>query len=791
MAFFDVVRRIGEAEGAPERMQPYTPMPIPSPDAIAAEVCDAICNGDPAERELVERFTRDTLPTYNPATHAPMRITLFFLLEHLFDHTGMHQLFVETEQDIAPLLPLRSESRSLVWAPNHTSNIDDPMVGIVKDCNGFGLAHFAAGANLMVVPFIERLMKEMNCIKILRRFDTEEEGELYKRVLTYTCRALTQREEDFIVFVEANNRAGARTRNGTLRLPDRLRVIEGIVNAEADAVIVPMAVAYSRVPETRKMITGSGTFNFLRHPPRHPGPACRVPADATFLERRFAQVFGRYRNTYGKACVVIGEPFSVKDLLTSEDVDGVGNGAQRVGEEAMRRVAQVKKVLPTQVVAEAVEDFREVDLPTLTDRVRREIDQVEEYHQKTFGTPANFSREFQGGAADVVEAGLAMLEHTNIVRRRRWFTPKVTVRDRDMVAYYGNMADHRLFSADFSDKVAVIGAGRWGYTLCHIIGEKFLRDSAFERHSIVIYDTREEITKAIQESRIHPHFSEGVEIPKIVHPKFSYKDAIDGAKCIVVATTSGRFREVIEHVGRYASRELDLVIGTKGFDRDTLQVMPEVAREVLSRFHPPAPIHLFTLSGANIASEVLAGHPCATVLAGFEPIFLPRVAGYFRGPHFRVFTNNDPIGTALAGAAKNPYATMYACAATLQLGQNYLGELCMLATEEIIRLARAMGASARTFTEGHAWWPDFHATALGGRSSRFGTLLGQGWSAERVLKRFAEKQEAAETYHATQALWELGRKHRVDLPIANCLHDIIYNGEEATAERFHELLAER
>lgn len=780
--------RIAEAEGVPGRILPYTPMPIPSADAVAGEVSDALCNGDSTERQMVDDMVRDTMPGYDPDIHAPLRLALYFLLEHVFDQTGMHQPFVETEADIGQLIPLRAEHRSLVWAPNHTSNIDSPMVGVVMDVNGFGLPHFAAGANLMTVPFTEHLLMGMNCLKILRQFDNPQRAALYKQVLACTCRALTQREEDFIVFVESNNRAGARTRNGTLRLPDRLRVIEGIVDAEADAVIVPVAVSYSRVPETQKMITGSGTFSILRYPRPDPGPACAAPADATLAERCFARLLGRYRNTYGKACVVIGRPFSVKDLLTSDKQARNGDDAQRVGEEAMRQVARVKKVLPSQVVAEALEDFREVNLATLTDRVRREIDQVEQYHQTTYGEGANFSREFQGDATEVVEAGLSMLAQSRIVRRRRWFTPTVRVRERDMLAYYGNMADHRLFSADFREKVAVIGAGRWGYTLCHVIGEKFLNDRAFERHSIVIFDTREEITRAIQERRIHPHFSEGVEIPKIVHPKFSYKDAIDGAKCIVIATTSSRIREVVEHVGRYASRELDLVIATKGFDRDTLQLMPEVAREVLARFHPPEPIHLFTLSGANIAAEVIAGHPCATVIAGAEPIFLPRVATYFSGAQFRVYTNNDLIGTALAGAAKNPYATMYACAAALELGQNYLGEFAMLATEEIVRLAQAMGASARTFTEGHAWWPDFHATSLGGRSSRFGKLLGQHWSADRILKRFAETKEAAETYHSTKALSELGRRHNVPMPIIALLYRMVYEGEPATGEAFQDLL---
>ena len=789
--FLDAVVAVAEAEGYPDCMLPFTPMPSVPGDAIADEVCTALCNGDGAEdRTLIEQLVRDTLPAYDPEIHARWRTVLYYLLCHLFDHTGLHEPFIETEADMAPLEALQAESRSLVWAPNHTSNIDDPLVAAVCDQNGFGLPHFAAGANLMGAPFVERAMKSVNCLKILRKFDSASVAEAYKQVLALTCRGLTQREEDFIVFVEANNRSGARTRNGTLRLPDRLRVIEGIVDAEADAVMVPMAVSYSRVPEARKMVTGQGSLSVLRYTLPHPGPRCPTPAGARWSVRQFARLLGRYRNTYGKTCVTIGEPFSIKDLLTSEAATLNGDGARLVGEESMRRVSKAKKVLPAQIVAEAIEDFRELNMDMLTENVQREIDKVARFHEETYGTPANFSREFQGGPGDVIEAGLPMLTRTGIVRRRRWFTSRFTVRRRDEVAYYGNMADHRLFSADFRDKVGVIGAGRWGYTLCHLIGEQFLRSPKFRRHSIVIFDTRQEITDSIRQRRIHPHFSEGVEIPKIVYPKFSYKDAIEDAKCIIVATTSGRFREVLQHVGRYASRELDLVIATKGFDHDTYELMPQLARNILAEFYPPAPIHLFVLSGANIASEVIGGRPCASVLASSEPAYLPRVREYLEGPAFKLYTNTDPIGTALAGAAKNPYATLYACADALDLGQNFLGEISLLATQEIIRLAQAMGASARTFTEGHAWWPDFHATALGGRSSRFGKLLGQGWTAERILKRFAESNEAAETYHATKAVWTVAQRYDVDLPMVRLLYAMLYEAVPATPERFHALLLE-
>ena len=62
---------------------------------------------------------------------------------------------------------------------------------------------------------------------------------------------------------------------------------------------------------------------------------------------------------------------------------------------------------------------------------------------------------------------------------------------------------------------------------------------------------------------------------------------------------------------------------------------------------------LGVLSGPNIAPEILAGLPAATVVASDYPEVVDVTQRALTGPRFRVYANDDVIGVELGGALKN------------------------------------------------------------------------------------------------------------------------------------------
>ena len=789
----DYIEQQAAASGIAERLKPFAPQEPIDAEAVVQQVIGRLEDDLPSDTDwtYVETEVRDILPTYNPETHKRFREIAYFLLDLIYDNSGLIDFFTEKPSDRENLNLLPSDtSLSRVVAANHSSNMDDILVGDLADSMGLGLGHFAAGANLMFLPKVEQIMKELNVIKVKRSFGDGDKTTLYKKILGRTCEVLTDSGEDFIIFPEANNRQGARSRNGTLRLPERLRVVDGILDSAKDAIVIPIAISFSRVPEYYKLVHGKGPYRFLKHR-RRPFHLQRESTNGRSPIRTLANsILMSYRDIYGRACASVGEPFSIQEFLT--DNPDATEPARLVAEESMRRIAKVKKVMPSHIVAEAIEGTDRVSLQRLQQLIETEIDKVVDYHQNTFGADPNFSYEFEMGPRTVMEVGLRDLELMHIVRRGRVFLrSRVYVDDGPALSYYGNMTDHRLYCPDFDDKVCVIGAGQWGYTLASVIGKKFLEDSTYRRHSIVVYDTREEITQAIKNKGVHPLFFEGMEPLKVVYPKFSYKDAIINSKVIIIATPSAQFEEVIDSVCKYASRDLDLIIATKGFSHDAPELLPVAARKKIDAARLPYDIHMAVLSGANIASEVIRGEICSTQLAGERPERTAALKTLLESPRFIVYTSTDPIGTSLAGAAKNPYSTIYAAARAFGMGENYLGAYMMAATEEATRLGIALGADPKTFTQSHAWWPDLHATAMAGRSSKFGTLLGQKRPARKAAQSLAAGNETIESYDSIVGLYRLAHREGVKMPIIEYGYQIIREGAELTKEGFEKVILQQ
>ncbi len=792
-SLLDFIEKETYASGIIERVRPFTPQQPIDTEATVRDVMARLEDELPSTSDWnrVEAGVRDILPTYNPVTHQRFRDMAYFLLDLFFDHSGLIAFFKEKEADTANLSLIPSDtSLSRVIAANHSSNIDDILIGTLSDSFGLGLGHFAAGANLMFLAKVEQIMKELNVIKVKRSLGEGTDAKLYKSILEKTCETLTDNGEDFLIFPEANNRQGARTRNGTLRLPERLRVVDGILDSAKDAIVVPIAVSFSRVPEYYKLIHGRGTYRFLRHR-RRPLRLLRDHENGRgALHLMGYSLLMSYRNIYGRACASVGEPFSIKEFLSAHP--DATEPARLVAEESMRRIAKVKKVMPSHIVAEAIEGNDAVSIPHLSQQIQAEIDKVTDYHHNTFGSAPNFSYEFEMGPRTVMEAGLRELGLMHIISRGQvFFRYRVRVNDRAALAYYGNMTDHRLYSPDYDDKVSVIGAGQWGYTIAYLIGKKFLEDPAYRRHSIVIYDTREEITEALKYKGVHPLFFHGMEAPKIVYPKFSYKDAINDSKVIIIATPSSQFERVVDNICKYASRDLDLIIATKGFSHESAELLPVRAREKIEKAKLAHNIHIAVLSGANIALEVIRGEVCSTQLAGEKPERVAELKKLFENPRMVVHTSTDPIGTSLAGAAKNPYATLYAAAKSFGMGENYLGAFMMAATEEIVNLGNALGADPKTFTESHAWWPDLHATAMAGRSSKFGKLLGQRRPARKAAQAFAERNETIETFASIASLYRLANRMGVKMPIVELGYQIIHEDAEVTKAKFEQAILQK
>ena len=191
---------------------------------------------------------------------------------------------------------------------------------------------------------------------------------------------------------------------------------------------------------------------------------------------------------------------------------------------------------------------------------------------------------------------------------------------------------------------------------------------------------------------------------------------------VVLAVPSSSFREVIGHV-RGSAPVLSLV---KGLDPASGERLSTLVRD-----RPVA-----VLSGPNMAEEVFAGLPGATVIASEDESLALWLQDAINSLTFRVYVNTDLIGVEICGAAKNVIALSAGGVDGLGLGDNTKAAMITRGLTEMARLGEALGAEPETFS-GMAGLGDLVCSCWhpSGRNRRAGELIARGASAEDAKPR--------------------------------------------------------
>jgi glycerol-3-phosphate dehydrogenase (NAD(P)+) len=261
-------------------------------------------------------------------------------------------------------------------------------------------------------------------------------------------------------------------------------------------------------------------------------------------------------------------------------------------------------------------------------------------------------------------------------------------------------------------RAVVVGAGAWGTAFAHL-----LRDRG---HDVVVAG-REAIAGA-------PY---------------------DEADLVVLAVPSSAFREVLAQVEGGAP----ILSLAKGLDPGTGERLSTLVRD-----RPVA-----VLSGPNMAEEVLAGLPGATVIASEDEALALRLQEAMNSGVFRVYVNGDVVGVELCGAAKNVIALAAGAVDGLGLGDNAKAALITRGLVEMARLGEAFGASAETFS-GLAGMGDLMVTCFhpSGRNRRAGELIARGAAPDEARSAIGQVVEGLTT---APVLRDLSRRIGVELPI--------------------------
>lgn len=314
-------------------------------------------------------------------------------------------------------------------------------------------------------------------------------------------------------------------------------------------------------------------------------------------------------------------------------------------------------------------------------------------------------------------------------------------------------------------RVAVIGGGSWGTTLADMLAK--------QGHDVRLWVREQSLMAMIRSTRQNGWYLPGHDLAESLVATNDPAYACDGVELFVLTTPSQFLRKILTDFKPYVPKKAITVCASKGIELGTLKTMSEVVEDVLGGLK----VRFAMLSGPSFAKEVLEEKPTAVALGCADKKLGRELQAALSAPYFRIYANQDYRGVELGGAVKNIIAIAAGVADGLGFGSNARAALITRGLAEMSRLGKAMGAKPETFM-GLSGMGDLVLTCTGelSRNRQVGLRLGQG---QKLLDVLGQMNMVAEGVKTAEAVWELGRKLKVELPISEGVYNVLYQGKDA------------
>ena len=317
----------------------------------------------------------------------------------------------------------------------------------------------------------------------------------------------------------------------------------------------------------------------------------------------------------------------------------------------------------------------------------------------------------------------------------------------------------------------MVGAGSWGTTVASLVAHNA---------KTTLWARRDDLVDEINSRHTNSAYLPSATLPDTLRASSDLDALIAVADVVAMAVPSQGFRDVAARVANSIGATTPVVSLSKGLERSTLMRMSQVLEESM----PGRPVAV--LSGPNLAREILAGQPAASVIACADDAVATTLQQLFSRPTFRLYTNPDVVGCEIGGVVKNVIAIASGIAQGFGFGDNTKATLVTRGLAEMTRLGVAMGANPLTFA-GLAGMGDIMATcaSMQSRNTQVGVRLGKG---ESIADIVASMNMVAEGVKSSAVVVDLARKLGVEMPIAEQVARVC-DGTQSAADALRALMS--
>ena len=294
--------------------------------------------------------------------------------------------------------------------------------------------------------------------------------------------------------------------------------------------------------------------------------------------------------------------------------------------------------------------------------------------------------------------------------------------------------------------ISILGAGSWGSSLADVLIDN--------QHNVLLW-----------------HYKKNNKNNKN-NLNITYKlEDIQKRKVIFIALPSHTISNILENIN--LKPDTLIVICSKGFDPRTKCRLSLLIEQKLS-FKKN---NIIVLSGPSHAEEVSRKVPTAVVAASSSLKNAKYIQNIISNNYFRVYTTTDVIGIEIASATKNIIAIASGLCIGLNYGDNTIAALISRGLKEITRLGKKFKAKEDTFY-GLGGLGDLSVTAFSehSRNRKFGINLAKY---NNLNKAQREINMIVEGINATEIVYKLSKKYKINMPIVNQVYSILFENKDA------------
>lgn len=327
-----------------------------------------------------------------------------------------------------------------------------------------------------------------------------------------------------------------------------------------------------------------------------------------------------------------------------------------------------------------------------------------------------------------------------------------------------------------SVKFGVIGSGSWGTALVKILTDNNNKVSWWIRN--------EDNILYIKKREHNPHYLTSALLKtKLLKLTTDLKKVISSSDVVVIAAPSAFIPEILSTLKSEDFKNKKILSAVKGMiSKENVLLNDYLAKY----FHVPL-TNYFAVLGPCHAEEVAAEKLSYLTFSGTDIKYTKKIAAHFTSAAINTIVNDDILGVQYAAVLKNIYALGAGIAHGLDYGDNFLSVYIANSADEMAGFLRKFGASNIVVGE-HAsnntgnklanyaasvYLGDLLVTcySLYSRNRTFGNMIGKGYSVQAAR---LELNMIAEGYNAAKCIYDLNKKLKAEMPIAENIYKILW-----------------